>query len=182
MLFFFPSASNVLVGTREKEVYYYFISLPSLPLLLLLLLSLLLLLLLLLLSSLFTNVFVLDQIFLQCIPNFSVIVIALQTICLPPFLPSCYLFVRSFANVCFICLLSVSIFWTVEPALHPPSKLVWQSTSHNPGSKRQANITSLFYTIFLKSWVFWSFFNRKMWQVNDIINWSFVEIHWKNKR
>ena len=68
MLFFFPSASNVLVGTREKEVYYYFISLPSLPLLLLLLLPLLLLLLLLL--SLFTNVFVLDQIFLQCIPKF----------------------------------------------------------------------------------------------------------------
>ena len=127
MLFFFPSASNVLVGTREKEVYYYLISLPSLPLLLLLSLSLLLLLLLLLLlsSSLFTNVFVLDQIFLQCIPKFfSHIVIALQTICLPPFLPSCYLFVRSFANVCFICLLSVSIFWTVEPALHPPSKLV----------------------------------------------------------
>ena len=70
MLFFFPSASNVLVGTREKEVYYYLISLPSLPLLLLLSLSLLLLLLLLLLSSLFTNVFVLDQIFLQCIPKF----------------------------------------------------------------------------------------------------------------
>ena len=70
MLFFFPSASNVLVGTREKEVYYYLISLPSLPLLLLLPLSLLLLLLLLLLSSLFTNVFVLDQIFLQCIPKF----------------------------------------------------------------------------------------------------------------
>ena len=71
MLFFFPSASNVLVGTREKEVYYYLISLPSLPLLLLLSLSLLLLLLLLLLlSSLFANVFVLDQIFLQCIPKF----------------------------------------------------------------------------------------------------------------
>ena len=70
MLFFFPSASNVLVGTRGKEVYYYLISLPSLPLLLLLPLSLLLLLLLLLLSSLFTNVFVLDQIFLQCIPKF----------------------------------------------------------------------------------------------------------------
>ena len=69
MLFFFPSASNVLVGTREKEVYYYLISLPSLPLLLLLSLSLLLLLLL-LLSSLFTNVFVLDQIFLQCNPKF----------------------------------------------------------------------------------------------------------------
>ena len=77
MLFFFPSASNVLVGTREKEVYYYLISLPSLPLLLLLSLLLLLLLLLLsllllslLLLSLFTNVFVLDQIFLQCIPKF----------------------------------------------------------------------------------------------------------------
>ena len=71
MLFFFPSASNVLVGTREKEVYYYLISLPSLPLLLLLSLSLLLLLLLLLLlSSLFANVFVLDQIFLQRIPKF----------------------------------------------------------------------------------------------------------------
>ena len=71
MLFFFPSASNVLVGTREKEVYYYLISLPSLPLLLLLSLLLLLLLLLLLSSSsLFTNVFVLDQIFLQCIPKF----------------------------------------------------------------------------------------------------------------